>query len=363
MRLSRRMAIHSARKAIVIKPPDFKAAQGLTQLSTARTSYAYAATEKHAIIAGGWDASYTAVSTVDVYLSTMVKGTANNLPQARTEQGAASIGEYILFGGGRNASNSDVAQVYSYNASLVRATATALTTSRSNMETGTTGKHALYMGGIKSGASNNVVDTYSDTLVRGTAAVLRVALRETAAVSSGGTVYLGGGRLQQAGQAFVAYLQLYTQELVRMDADDMHVATSNLSAAHTHTHLLLAGGETVSAMSEETAVTPYAKSNLVKGNQLYLSLGRKLMGAASLAGHAVFVGGSATVKEGQYNMIYGQKKIDIFSATLVRVNPPDMGLGRIKPITAVLSERILIGGGVNPNPTEVVHRDMTAYTI
>lgn len=120
-----------------------------SSLTTARHSFAGAASDDYIVFGGGRSATSNATlySVVDVYTSSLTKLSGiSNLSQARHSLAATSVDSYIMFGGGtyRISNIIDI-----YDAQLVRSTPCTLSTARHDLMafSFSTKKYALFAGG------------------------------------------------------------------------------------------------------------------------------------------------------------------------------------------------------------------------
>ena len=73
--------------------------------------------------------------------------------------GATSVGDYALFGGGYDGSDR-TSTVDTYTSSLVKGTATNLSVARNSLAATSVGNYALFGGGYAQAGANAVVDVY-----------------------------------------------------------------------------------------------------------------------------------------------------------------------------------------------------------
>ena len=146
-----------------------------TSLTTARTNHAATTVGDYALFGGGSNNS-GAISSVETYNKSLVKGTATNISGVRRYLGASNVGNYALFAGGGDNGGTVKADVATYNQSLTKGTATAMTmggwyVKGTNFQANS-GSLAMFTQGVNIGYEastySNVVDTYNASLTKGT---------------------------------------------------------------------------------------------------------------------------------------------------------------------------------------------------
>ena len=241
----------------------------------------------YALFAGGESGSST-TNTVETYSSSLTKGTATELSAYVYELATTTIGNYALIGGGYHSTESYRGKVDTYTSTLVKGTATNLSTARFYLGATTVGKYALFGGGTTVSGSPNgisaVVDTYTSTLTKGTATGLSVARAWVKATSVGDYALFGGGETGGTSNTNVKYatVDTYTSSLVKGTATDFSETKVNSAATTVGNYALFGGGY--------NTVEAYDK-NLLHSLPGNLSVSRNYLAATSIGKYALFGGG------------------------------------------------------------------------
>lgn len=330
--------------------PFFSAEQKLmyygtaTNLSATRISLAATSIGDYALFAGGTKKGADACSAVvDTYSPTLVKGTATNLSKARQRLAATTVGDYALIGGGYGTGGTYTYMsskvVDTYTSTLAKGTATALSKERADLAATTVGDYALFGGGEYSDSSgkNNyqqIVDTYSSTLAKGTATTLSSLGSMRAATTVGDYAIFAGGYVYQSSKAyFYSTVDAYSSSLVKKTATALSTKKADLVATTVGDHALFAGGYNDSARL--ATVETYTK-DLVKGTVADLSNGKSSMAATTVGDYALIAGG--------YNSS-ALATVDTYTKDLVKGTTTDLSVARCGLAATTVGDYALFGGG------------------
>lgn len=122
-----------------------------TTLSTIMRDCAVADNGTLAVIAGGWNSSNKAMSTVNTFNTSGTRGTATSLSVAVSEAAGARAGNLAIVAGGSTATTEVYANnAYSYNTSGTRTILTGMVAGRGwHSGASGNGKYALFMGHVR----------------------------------------------------------------------------------------------------------------------------------------------------------------------------------------------------------------------
>lgn len=276
---------------------------------------------------------------------------------------AAALGGKAFFGG-----SSSVPRVCVYDSSLVQIFAPDLTASRYNLAAAATEKNVLFGGGFNFGPSitsftSDIVDTYNESIVRGTATKLSAARYALAATTVGGYTLFGGGEFKPTTGGLNTKserVDAYNAALSRSTPTALSVARADLAATTIGKYALFAGG---SAYPYHT-VDAYNET-LARSIPQALSVGRHTLAASSNNNYALFGGGQPGV--GFSNVV------DAYDTTLVRSTPLPLSQARLDLGSASVGDYILFGGGnsgganysavVDAYDDKLTHSELTELSV
>lgn len=187
---------------------DNKLVRTSSRISEPRMNLAAATAGEYVIFASG-NGEYTRESeVVDAVSYDLVSTTATSLPYGIVNPVGVSVGNYALIGG-----DSVYGYFSAYNSELVRTNTTPPSNKYTNSAE-TTGNYALLTAGLK-------VETYNESLVKGTASDLSGSHDMAGTTSVGGFAIFAGARWVD-----VATVDIYDQNLVHTTADPLLNATA-----------------------------------------------------------------------------------------------------------------------------------------
>lgn len=312
----------------------------------------------YALIAGGYnETAWTHVKTVTTYNANLVRGTAPEMTSNHMSGATASVGNYgLLAAGGTNTASSIHYGVDAYSNNLVKSNPTGLSSKRSFLAGASNASYALFAGG-KSGTNElNRVESYSASLVKGTATEL----------SSTSSAYLAGARVGNyalfAGGVYLSTSSLkvvdaYNNNLVKSRITDLSTGRYQLVGESVGNYALFAGGCSCNLEGSITSlyntVDAY-NSDLVHTTATSLSAQRYDLMHAGVEGFAVFAGGK---KDTNNN---ASAAVDSYNADLVRSNPSSLSAARIEGAYASTGNYALFAGGQSSNK---LYDTVDAYTV
>jgi hypothetical protein len=256
----------------------------------------------------------------------------------------SSNNSFVIFAGG-SFLNASFTFVYSnavdaFNNNLVRSNPTGLTNGKvvHKQESTSDGNFVLVAGGFSfPGVSTyySTVDTYSSTLVKGTATNLSSIKGNLAGGNIGDRVIFGGGYgFANNVETYYATVDSYTSALVRQSLTNLSQARRGLNATEVSGHLLFGAGQ-LSNGTNVTTVDPY-NSSFTRLTAINLSSAGH-GNAVSSPNHALFGGG--------FSGTTPLATVDAFNASLTRTNPTNLSVARSGMATAKTNERGIFAGG------------------
>ena len=327
-----------------------------TGLSLARHRISAVSVGDYALFGGGDTNGSDYKTTVDVYTSKLVKGTASSLSAARIYMATTTVGNYALFGGG-HAGSSNSATAYfntvdAYNTNLTRSTPTTLSNKPNYLAATTVGNYALFGGGetyTDPSVSGfyyylTTVDTYTSNLVKGTATSLSVGRSHLAATTVGNyAIFAGGGKYEYTGSYASAggyykdfnTVDTYTDNLVKGTATSLSEEKRDLSATTVGDYALFAGGyKLLSSGSESYSTVDAYNSSLTRYSPVGLSSARSSFPATTVGDYALF--GNTT----------SFPTIDTYTSSLVKGVAPELSETRGNTGVTTVGNYALFAGGV-----------------
>ena len=209
-------------------------------------------------------------------------GNANDLSVARTRLRAASVSNYALFAGGLHGTvYEDVVDTYSSN--LVKGTAANLPQYAMEMCAGSVGDHAVFAGGQMGTSSYyNGVVAYDLNLTKNTS-ISNMSNRRNRGATGNVEDYI-----LFAGGSTTRTVDAYSSKLVKQSLSDLSGSRNDFLGLKIGEHCIFPGGA--------SGVTPYATvdiydKNLVKSTATALSTARRHFMGAVTGEHALIAGG------------------------------------------------------------------------
>lgn len=228
-----------------------------SNLYTARCHLAAATVGNNALFAGGCDCMLlyyaygddcTFYDTVDVINQSLTRSRATNLSQARAQLAGASVGNYALFASGRkqydeSSKSSDTDVVDTYNQSLTRGSATPLTRGSDAKSGISFGEYALFVGELTGDleASGGADDAcvYNASLTKTDISGLSSGQGQSLGVIGDFVIVVGGG-LRMGAKTVCAI----NKSLTVTALDDYYKNAIFLSAATVGDHVIFGGSGT-----------------------------------------------------------------------------------------------------------------------
>ena len=235
-------------------------------LFAARSDLAGAANGEYALFAGGNEtrgSSDDRSAIVDAYSDSFVHVSPLSLSTNRCLLAAAVVGEYILFAGGVGSIYYDT--VDAYNQTLTRSIAPALSMAVCELAAGSVDGYAFFAGGRSKNSSEtnrltNVVNAYSPLLGRSLPSGLREAKRLVTGISFNETCIFVGGQIEAGASSYsdanTEIVDAYTESLVRISAAAVSIAFNDAPSATIKNQIGLCGGGAASDSRIMTAYTP-----------------------------------------------------------------------------------------------------------
>lgn len=231
---------------------------------------------------------------LDIYDSSLTHTYITNMGKFHNG-GATTVGNYALFAGGSGVySPQDI--VYAFDSSFTKSVLSSLSKPRAELAAASVGNYALFAGGRKGNSSTykstgySLVDTYNETLTRGSADNLkynRYAL--VAAVVNKYALFAGGEEVGTNYDFHISDVEVYDSSLTHSFINDLSEARYNLSATTLGNYALFAGGR--GNTSSIAAMEAYDK-NLVQTILPDLPEKRQSLAATTIKKYALFGGGS-----------------------------------------------------------------------
>lgn len=262
------------------------------QLSVARSRLAATSVGHLALFGGGGIDPVTAFTTVDVFdTQTMTWLPVQALSQARAHLAAASAGQKALFAGGNlGLVASDVVDVFDLQA-MSWAVGQPLSVARQQLAAASVGGKALFAGGVDPLVGfYDTVDIYDVATDSWSQAQLKQARADLAAVTIGTRAYFIGGLFGMGPGSASDVIDVYDSQTGTWTDIKMPSPRFGMQAAAVGNTLIIAGGGDNFGVVLDTI----DKLNVGTGqwdSTRQLSLARYNMGAASVAGKALFAGG------------------------------------------------------------------------
>lgn len=297
----------------------------ITNLSSARSGLGGASIGGYALFAGGRPGS--AVSTVDTYNNTLVKGTAASLPEIAVYLSAGTVGDYAVF----TTENYLVA----YNKNLTRSTYTQLSGSRYYLGVANTNGYLLFAGGRDDGGNKyNIVEAYNNTLTKTTADNLESEKMGLSGASVGGYAIFAGG--QNSSKVMTAKAEYYTSSLTKTSLSDLSTGRYFLTGGSTGANAIFAGGWNENPLSN---VDSYS-SSLVHSKITNLPEPKSESVSVSIGGNCIFSGGNNPLKSNRFC-----SSTHVFSSTLSLSTLTSLSVGRYEFAGASVGDYVLFAGG------------------
>lgn len=247
-----------------------------TPLSTAAAGYGGVTMAAHALFVGHKSSS--------AYDARLVRSAVTGTLGGKDDSTTAKAGAYAVSTGGYQNTATTV-----YDDALTRSALAAPVVTRWRIASASTARHAVFGGGQVSSLFSAAVDAVSDDLTASVPAAFRQDKGYYAACSHNGcAVFAGGG----ATAVYSRTVDVYGAELQRFAAPDLSLGVLCPSAAAAGDHVLVAGGSCASGTCT-AAVNAYT-SDFTKVPVEDMAAPSHVMFSLSLAGYAIFAGGSDT---------------------------------------------------------------------
>jgi hypothetical protein len=275
------------------------------------------------------------------------RGAISNLSIPRRYAAGASIGEYALFGGGvKGTATADSGSnvVDSYSSTLVKGTATALTEGKRLLKGVSNKNYAIFAGGAITGEYSTVkdsVDAYDKDLVKTTATNLSKArLFWNDNTCSVGDYALVGSGCTTDSSTYYNNIDAYNGELVLTTITPTKSKVYGC-ATSVGNKALFTGWQ--SSSTKSTNVDVYDE-NLVQISSVDLSVARMGMYSTKTNKYAIFAGGSTSSST-------LSAVVDAFDINLVRTTATPLNGVRQRGGHTKLGEYAIIAGGATANST------------
>ena len=277
------------------------------------------------------------------------KGPVTALSQARMDVSGGTIHNannkaiVALFAGGNistrnNPKNSTV--VDTYNESLTKGTATSLTYGFSNLVSASVGEHVLFGGGRCTNSPSSDMYAYSTaSVIQSKPYFLTNNVNGDCAATSVGNYALFGGGYNN-GSVYFSSVDTYDTSLTKGTAADLTVAKQYLKATSIGNYALFAGG-CGNYYNYNKTVDTY-NTSLTKGTATDLTYGRAGLGATSVGDYALFAGG--------YDNSNSFDIVEVYNNALTKCNSITLSQAFINfNIAITIKNYALFGLGVVPN--------------
>lgn len=326
--------------------PSFKSGGTATSLSVARHYPATASINGFGLFAGGsnYQTGMTPYTTVDAYDTNLTRILPLTLSQARTTLAGTANLKYAIFAGGNPSySNSRSSVVDAYTHTLAKVSAASLSVARNAPGAVTIGNYMLIGGGVYDTTYYISVNAYNENLVRTTPAALSHYAYYIGTATVGNYAIFAGG--VNGSNSYSNYITTYNSSLVKGTAASLSVARYlNVSTSSVQDYAIFAGG----GMGSNTAssrVDVYSRS-LVRATT---GLAPARWGAAGsrVGPYAIFAGGTN-------NGIY-YNSVDMFDNNLIRSEPTGLSSARSYLGGVDVGKYTLFGGGVTTSPFSTVN--------
>lgn len=277
----------------------------ITSLSVARGTDGQwgCSNDNYAVFAGGASASATWSTVVDTYNKDLVRSTASALSAARGRIASARVGEYVIFAGGCGSGSTyiSMANVDAYNNSMVKTSITTLTKGTQWATGAGNSTYAIFTGGVSvsTGKSFNQVDAYNKSLTKSTPTSLATNTQCAGAATIADTMLICGGNNYQGSSSdtYLNKVETYSNTLTRGTATSLSKARRQPFCASNGDYLLVGGGYIDS--SNYTDITDCYNTSLVKTDVEKFTKAR-VQGMATSNGKYILVtggyGGGAVIE-------------------------------------------------------------------
>lgn len=272
-------------------------------------------------------------------------GQIDSLSSRRYSISATTVGGYALFGGGCDYPSLRFQTVDVYNANLVKSTANNLSSARSELTGVPIGSYALFCGGWAESGPTNIVDAYSQSLVRSTPSVLSGEYTyDMASTKTDNYAIIARANANNA----------YNSSLTRFTLPATTGARIDMGAASIGGYAIFAGGKLNTDGSLSDIVNAYNDA-LTLVTPSALCRARNLTSGISVNDYAIFAGGGST------------DIVDAYSSALVRTTPSVLSSIRNNPAAASFGEYAMFMAGHiyqdSGHPVDIYDNSLTRTTI
>jgi len=269
----------------------------IPSLSQPRTDIASASFGGKAIFAGGFNRgnNFRYYEAFDVYDESLTRTNPTTL--ASTVGGAAVtiLDNMLLIGGGHYSTELPSVYVSVFDLSLTRINSIKLTNARFRLAAATIGNHALFAGGAYATDTSSIandVDAFDTSLTKNSAVKNLSETREYLAGTATNSYALFAGGLYN-GSNMTDTVETYNNSLTRGTAPSLTSIRSNMTAISFNELALFAGGQTDGFPRVTNEVIQY-DGNLTKTSletPLTSPSGKHRAGATILNDYVIFAGG------------------------------------------------------------------------
>ena len=276
------------------------------------------------------------------------KTDSSQLKNPKQSMGSGTLGDYAIFAGGYQ--QYGVAEYYAdietYTASLVKGSATDLSEPREYLAATTIGSYALFGGGLNGSTNKDTVDSYNTSLTHSTPTSLSTARYDMGAAHIGNYALFGGGSTLNNTSTY-ATVDTYNSSLAKGTATVLSEAKRWLSATSVGNYALFAGGYNYTYPGSYTyyATVDTYSSSLTKTTAEDLSIARSNLAATAVGNYALFGGGS---NSDGYSAI-----VDKYDRTLTKGVATSLSENRCRLAATTITNYALFGGGYHSTTNSI----------